>query len=171
MASLVRGEKAKCSERARAGGCGATESGQGKPQGEALLEGNREEERRDQEHKKNSRGKKSPSQLSGDHKRAGPGTVHGCAVLTQRLWRQHLKHRNNCGLSDCIPPSSSVDILTHQLTVLGGGRALGGTRTPAEPSGGERCPLEGDLRTSSLALSAVCASRSQASVWPMLLEP
>lgn len=51
MASLVRGEKAKCSERARVGGCGATESGQGKPQGEALLEGNREEERRDQEHK------------------------------------------------------------------------------------------------------------------------
>lgn len=92
------------------------------------------EEERSQEHKENSRGKKSPSQLSGDHKRAGPGTVHGCAVLTQRLWRQHLKHRNYCGLSDCITPSSGVDILTHQLTVLEGGRALGGTRTPAEPS-------------------------------------
>lgn len=63
-----------------------------------------------------------------DYKRAGTSTVHGCAVLTQRLWRQHLKHRSYCGLSDCIPPSSSVDILTHQLTVLGS-RALGGTRT------------------------------------------
>lgn len=141
MASLARGEKAKCSERARAGGCGATESGQGKP-GERLCrrgEGNREEER-SQEHKENSRGKKSPSQLSGDHKRAGPGTVHGCAVLTQRLWRQHLKHRNYCGLSDCITPSSGVDILTHQLTVLEGGRALGGTRTPVSPPEG-KCAL------------------------------
>lgn len=64
MASLARGEKTKCSERARVGGCGATESGQGKP-GERLCrrgEGNREEER-SQEHKENSRGKKSPKVL------------------------------------------------------------------------------------------------------------
>lgn len=64
----------------------------GKAPGRGFAGGEREEEP-EQEHKENSRGKKSPSQLSGDHKRAGPSTDHGCAVLTQRLWRQHLKQK------------------------------------------------------------------------------
>lgn len=116
----------------------------GKARGEALPEGGGKprggEEPGTQGEFKGKEKSKSPSQLSGDHKRAGPGTVHGCAVLTQRLWRQHLKHRNYCGLSDCITPSSGVDILTHQLTVLEGGRALGGTRTPVSPPEGN-CAL------------------------------
>lgn len=111
MALLVRGRKARCSERRK--GTGPQRVARESPR-EGFCWGevwggkrNRNARRRIQKADREE-GKKSPSLSGGDHK--GQDRSPGL-FMDVLCWRQHLKDGNVRELSDSMPQSSYVDII------------------------------------------------------------